>query len=132
LLRTTDAARTFTPCADWSAVALPRWRDNSLYWLTDGALMVSTDKGETWQKRGDLKGGRVGPVFGKDARHLLVLTDKAIVESTDGGASWPTKIALPKALKGVSALTWLEFDPGHDVVYVMKMGSPLFKLERGQ
>jgi hypothetical protein len=132
LVRTTDAAKSFKPCGDWSATALPKWRDGILYWVVDGALITSKDRGETWDKRCDLKGGRVGPIFGKDAKHLFVLTSSEIVESTDGGATWPTKIALPKELKGVSALTWLDYDPVHDVVYVMKMGSPLFKLPRGQ
>jgi photosystem II stability/assembly factor-like uncharacterized protein len=132
LLRTTDGAKTFKPCAEWSATALPKWHGNDLYWLVDGALIVTKDKGETWEKRCDLKGGRVGPIFGKDAKHLLVLTGSEIVESTDGGASWPTKIALPKDLKGVSALTWLDYDPVHDVIYLMKMTSQLFKLERGK
>jgi uncharacterized protein (TIGR03067 family) len=131
LLRTTDAAKTFQPCGDWSATALPKWQDGTLYWLVDGALIVSKDQGVTWEKRGDLKAGRVGPILGKDAQHLLVLTAAEIVESTDGGATWPTKTALPKDLKGVSALTWLDYDPTHDVIYVMKMGSQLFKLERG-
>jgi hypothetical protein len=130
LVRTTDGARTFQRCADWSATAFPRWRDGALYWLVDGALIVSKDKGATWDKRCDLKNGRCGPIFGKDARHLLVLTTTEIAESTDGGATWPNKLPLPKALGGVSALTWLDYDPGHDVVYVMKMGSQLFKLER--
>jgi hypothetical protein len=132
LLRTTDGGRTFKPCGDWSATALPRWHDGALYWLVDGALILSKDKGETWDKRCDLKDGRCGPVFGKDTRHLLVLTGTGIVESTDGGATWPARTALPKELKGVSALTWLEYDPAHDVIYVMKMGSELFKLERGK
>ncbi len=61
----------------------------------------------------------------------MVLTGTEIVESIDGGATWPIKIALPKDLKGVSAPTWMEYDPSHDVVYVMKMGLELFKLERG-
>jgi hypothetical protein len=132
LLRTTDGSKTFKPCGDWSATALPKWRDGALYWLVEGALVFSKDKGETWEKRCDLKDGRCGPIFGKDAKHLLVLTGTEIVESTDGGATWPVKTALPKDLKGVSALTWMEYDPSHDVVYVMKMGSELFKLERGK
>jgi hypothetical protein len=90
------------------------------------------DKGETWEKCCDLKDGRYGPNFGKDAKRLLVLTGTEIVESTDGGTTWPTKIALPKDLKGVSALTWIEYDSSHDLVYVMKIGSELFKLERGE
>jgi hypothetical protein len=132
LLRTTDAARTFQPCADWSAGALPKWQDGALYWLVDGALIRSKDKGETWEKCSDLKGGRCGPIFGRNSKHLLVLTGIEIVESTDGGVTWPIKTALPKDLKGVSALTWLGYDPSPDVVYLMKMGSELFKLERAK
>jgi hypothetical protein len=132
LLRTTDGGKTFKPCGDWSATALPKWRDDALDWLVDGALIISKDKGETWEKRCDLKDGRCGPIFGKDAKQLLVLTGTEIVESTDGGATWPVKIALPKDLMGVSALTWIEYDPSHDVVYVMKMGTELFKLDRGK
>jgi hypothetical protein len=28
-------------------------------------------------------------------------------------------------------LLWLDYDPRHDVLYLMKMGSDLFKLPRG-
>jgi hypothetical protein len=63
---------------------------------------------------------------------MLVLTGREIVETTDGGAGWTIRIELPKELKGVSALTWLDYDPVHDVVYVMKMGSQLYKLARGK
>jgi hypothetical protein len=132
LQRTTDGGKTFKPCGDWSPTALPKWHDGALYWLVDGALIISKDKGETWKKVCDLKDGRCGPIFGKDAKHLLVLTGTEIVESTDGGATWPVKTALPKGLKGVSTLTWMDYDPSHDTVYVMKMGSELFKLERGK
>ena len=74
--------------------------------------------------------GRFGPVFGKDAKHLLVLTGAGVVESTDGGASWSKAVAPPKDLKGVSALTWLEYDPTSETLYLMKMGSELYKLSR--
>ena len=30
----------------------------------------------------------------------------------------------------MSALTWLDYDPKNDVLYVMKMGSDLFRLAR--
>src|SRR5262249_9493668 len=132
LLRTTDGGRTFAPCAAWSATALPKWQDGALYWLVDGALIRSKDQGATWEKRCDFKDGRCGPNFGKDGQTLVVLTGTEIAESTDGGTTWSIKTALPKDLKGVSALTWVEYDPVHDVLYVMKMGSELFKLERGK
>jgi hypothetical protein len=75
-------------------------------------------------------GGRYGPVFGKDAKQLFVLTKEGIIESTDGGAAWSKPVALPKELKGPSPLTWLEYDPKHDVLYVMQMGSDLYKMAR--
>lgn len=130
LLRTTDGGKTFAPCGDHHAEALPKWHEGTLYWLTDAALIASTDRGASWKKLGALQGGRYGPIFGKDGKHLFVLTNAGIAESHDSGASWAKPLALPKELKGVGALSWMEYDPVHDVLYTMKMGSPLYKLER--
>lgn len=132
LVRSTDGMKIIFRCGDATATALPKWRDGLLYWLVDGALLVTKDRGASWDKISDIKGGREGPIFGKDAKHMLVLAGNEILESNDGGATWPQKIALPKDLKGASALTWLEYDPVHDTVYVMKMGSQLFRLQRGK
>lgn len=132
ILRTTDGAKTFEPVAPYYAKALPRWRKDTLYWVVDGALITTQDQGKTWKKVSALKDGRFGPIFGKDDRHLFVLTGGGIVESTDGGATWSKAIAAPKELKGIGALTWMEYDPRNDVLYVMKMTSELYKLERGK
>jgi hypothetical protein len=132
LLRTTDAARTFQPCGDYNTKALPKWYGDKLYWLVDGAILTTADKGVSWQKLCDLKNGQYGPVFGKDARHLFVLTGAGIVESTDGGTTWSKPVPLPGAMKGGGPLTWIAFDPTRDVLYVMKMGSDLFRMARGQ
>jgi photosystem II stability/assembly factor-like uncharacterized protein len=130
LLRTTDGGKTFQPCGSHVAHALPRWKDGTLYWLVEGALLRTTDKGATWTRVSALKDGRFGPVFGKDGRHLFVLTGAGVVESSDGGATWSRPIALPKELKPVAALTWLQYDPKNDVLYAMRMGSQLYKLSR--
>jgi hypothetical protein len=130
LLRSTDAAKTFQPCGEYSAQALPRPFGDRLFWLVEGALIVTADRGESWKKVCDLPGGRYGPVFGKDARHLFVLTMMGVVESTDGGMTWAKPLPLPKAMGGASGLSWLEYDPNGDVLYVMKMGSDLFRLAR--
>ncbi|HKM52428.1 MAG TPA: hypothetical protein VJY33_03400 [Isosphaeraceae bacterium] len=132
LLRTTDGAKTFKPCGEYSTRALPKWHDGSLYWLVDGALISSNDKGESWKKLGEIKDGRYGPIFGKDLKHMFVLTGAGIVESSDGGATWSKPIPVPKDLKGVSALTWIEYDPKNDILYTMKMTSELYKLARGK
>jgi len=132
LLRTTDAGKTLEPVGEYTATALPKWREGSLYWLVEGSLIATTDQGMTWKKLSDVKDGLYGPIFGRDAKHLLVLTKTGILESADGGATWNKPIALPKELKGTSPLTWLDYDPKNDVVYVMKMTSDLYRLARGK
>jgi photosystem II stability/assembly factor-like uncharacterized protein len=130
LQRTGDGGKTWDPVGDHTATALPKWRDGTLYWLVDGALLSTADQGKTWTRVSDVKDGQYGPVFGKDPKHLFVLTKSGVVESTDGGTSWAKPVALPKELKGWSPLTWLDYDPTGDVLYVMKMGSDLYRLAR--
>ena len=136
LMRTTDGCQTWQPCGAYSPVgansaqALPKWRGGVLYWLVENALIESADKGATWKKTADVKDGRYGPVFGRDASQMFVLTGAGVIETIDGGATWSKPISPPKELKGVGGLTWLAYDPKNDVLYLMKMGSDLFKLSR--
>lgn len=138
LVRTTDAGKTWKPCGDYSPVgkdsaqALPKLHDGILYWLVDGAIIATSDKGESWKKVCDLKDGRYGPVFGKDAKHMFVLTGPGVIETTDGGATWSKPIAAPKDMKGIGGLTWLDYDAKGDALYIMKMNSDLYKLSRGK
>lgn len=130
IVRTTDGGQTFQPCADYGPTALPRWHGGSLYWLADGQMIKTTTAGEKWEKVCDVKDGRFGPVFGRDAKHMFVLTGAGVVETLDGGATWSKAIPIPAEMKGVSPLTWLAYDAKNDVVYVMKMTSDLYKLAR--
>jgi photosystem II stability/assembly factor-like uncharacterized protein len=132
IMRTVDGAKTWEPIAEHNATALPKWNDGTLYWLTDSALIATTDQGKSWKKLSDVKDGLYGPVFGKDGKQQFLLTKAGVVESTDGGGSWSKPVALPKDLKGASALTWIEYDPKNDVLYVMKMGSDLYRMTRGK
>jgi photosystem II stability/assembly factor-like uncharacterized protein len=130
LVRTTDGGKTFQPCGDYGPVSLPRWHEGALYWLADGSLIKTNNKGEKWDKVCDLKDGRFGPVFGKDAKQMFVLTAAGVVETADGGATWSKAIPIPAEMKGVSPLTWMAYDPKNDALYVMKMTSELYKLAK--
>ena len=138
LMRTTDGGVTFQSCGEFSPVgtnsaqALPKWNDGTLYWLVDSGLISTTDKGKTWTKVGVVKEAQYGPIFGRNARHLFVLTKAGPVESTDGGVNWSAPIAPPKEMKGLGGLSWLEYDPQHDTVYLMKMTSDLYRLTRAK
>jgi BNR/Asp-box repeat len=130
LLRTTDGGKSFSAIGKHEIKTLPKWHDGALYWLMDDALYRTVDKGEKWEKLGAVNDARYGPIFGKDAKQLLVLTKEGIVESKDGGMTWSKPVAPPKEMKGTSGLTWLEYDPASDTLYLMKMGSELYKLSR--
>jgi photosystem II stability/assembly factor-like uncharacterized protein len=130
LLRTTDGGKTFQPIGKYEIKTVPKWHDGALYWLMGDALQRTTDKGEKWEKLGDVKDARYGPIFGKDAKQMFILTKDGVVESTDGGKTWSKPIAPPKEMKGITALTWLEYDPMSDTLYLMKMSSELYKLSR--
>jgi hypothetical protein len=78
---------------------------------------------ETWEQ--------VCALRTKDARHLFVLADGGIKESTDGGATWADPIPPPKGFV-ITPETWFEYDARHDVLYLMKAGSDLYKLPRGK
>jgi photosystem II stability/assembly factor-like uncharacterized protein len=129
LVRTTDGGKTFSACGEYSARANPRLYDGTLYWLTENSLIATTDQGQTWKKLSDVKGGLYGPVFGHTAKQMFLVTSAGVVESTDGGATWGTAIALPKEMKGASVMTWLDYDPKHDLLYTVKMSSDLYSLE---
>jgi hypothetical protein len=137
LQRTTDAGHTFVSCGGFmpagnaSARALPKWKDGSLYWLTRQGLIVTDDKGLSWNKLSDVPKGLYGPVFGKTVKHQFLVTTEGVVESLDGGITWSKPIPPPAELGGLAGLTWLEYDPQHDVLYLMKMTSDLFRLNRG-
>jgi hypothetical protein len=136
LMRTTDGGRTFQPCGQFSPVgtgsteALPKWRDGTLYWLVSGGLITTTDQGATWNKIAQVNDAQYGPIFGRNGRHLFVLTKAGPVESTDGGVSWSRPVPPPQAMKGIGGLSWLEYSPTHDTLYLMKMGSDLYRLSR--
>ena len=132
ILRTKDGGMTFAPVAEYVPIALPKPQGDSLYWLCEGALLKGTNKGAKWEKVSDVPNARYGPIFGKDAKQLFVLTNAGVIESTDAGATWSKPIAVPKELKGVNMLTWLDYDPKNDALYLMKMGTDLYKLSRGK
>lgn len=128
LVRTTDGGQTFKTCAEYGPVSLPRWHEGSLYWLADAQLIKTTNQGERWEKVCDVKDGRFGPVFGKTASDMFVLTTAGVIESRDGGTTWAKPIPIPKAMKDINQLTWLAYDPKEDILYLMKMGSELYRL----
>ena len=130
LSRTTDGAKTFEKVAEFSTKAMPVWYEKTPYWLVDGSIITSKDQGKTWESIATIKNGTFGPIFGKDEKQMFVLTTAGVVSTTDGGATWTAPIAPPKEMKGLGALSWIGYDAKNDIVYLMKMGTDLYRLKR--
>jgi photosystem II stability/assembly factor-like uncharacterized protein len=129
LARTTDGGKTFAKVADFVTKAVPVWEGKTPYWLVDGAIITSKDKGETWQQVCVVTNGQFGPVFGKDEKEMFVLTPQGVIATADGGATWSAPIAPPKEMKGLGVLAWIGFDAKHRQLYLMKMGSDLYRMK---
>jgi hypothetical protein len=132
LMRTTDAFQTVSPGGDYSAVALPRWHNGVLYWLVEGGMIASRNRGETWERvTSEIRDGQCGPVFGTSPRHMFVVVPRGVRESTDGGTRWSPVVPLPPRMGKVTR-GWVEYDPCNDVLYLMQMASELCRLERAR
>ena len=66
---------------------MPRWHKDTLYWLVEGAVIATADRGKTWKKISDLKG--VVQLAKLDAKRALILT-----QAQDGAMNLNT-IDLP-------------------------------------
>ena len=130
ILRSTDGAKTFEQVAEFESRAVPIGNGDSVYWLAADGLMRSKDKGKSWEKLSAIKEPRTGPIFGKSPEHLFVTAASGILESQDGGKTWGAPIAAPKDFKGINNMTWIAYDPGHDSLYIVKMGAQLYRLTR--
>jgi photosystem II stability/assembly factor-like uncharacterized protein len=129
LARTTDGGKIFEKVADFSTKAVPVWFGKKPYWLVDGAIITTKDKGETWEQVAAVKNGQFGPIFGKDEKQMFVLTPQGVVKTTDGGRTWSTPIPPPKEMKGLGLLSWIGYDAKNNILYLMKMGTDLYRMK---
>lgn len=129
--RSTDGGATWTKVSDATpAGRLMVTRNGVGYWLAKDGLLVSKDKGATWELRPGINAS-FGPYFGKDDRHLVVVGKDGFHETTDGGAAWKLVAPLPpdKEYKG----DWFPnyaWDAKGNVFYASRMGRPAYKHER--
>ena len=65
-----------------------------------------------------------------ESKHRFVLADGGIKESRDGGATWSQPIPPPRGFI-ITAKTWVAYDARQENRYVMKAGSELYKMDRG-
>ena len=96
-------------------------------------LLVSKDKGASWQGQGGAVNIWQGPFFGRDEKEMVVVGKDGVFATKNAGEIW-TYAADLKAKGGNFAFTpnWFgcyAWDPINNILYVSAMGNPVYKLE---
>ena len=133
--RSTDSGVTWTQVsAENPQTRIPVLFKGAHYLGTTNGLLVSKDKGATWQSRGASANIWLGPFFGADEKHMTVVGTEGVHTTEDAGKTWTRVAGLrPKNQnQGFSfSPNWFgcyAWDPAHRVVYASAMGNPVFAL----
>jgi photosystem II stability/assembly factor-like uncharacterized protein len=103
------------------------------YLGSTNGLLVSADKGASWQMQGAAVNIWLGPLFGRDKKEMLVIGKDGAFTTKDAGETW-TPAASLKAKEGGFLFTpnWFgcyAWDPVKNILYASSMGNPVYKLE---
>jgi photosystem II stability/assembly factor-like uncharacterized protein len=112
------------------AAPVPVVYEGAIYWATGKGVIVSKDKGETWGEFGAPVDAKFGPMFGKDASHVVVVGKEGFSESKDGGKTWQAAAPLPASFTVNLVGPNYAWDPAGDIFYASSMTKPTLKWER--
>jgi photosystem II stability/assembly factor-like uncharacterized protein len=136
IYRSTDAGLTWTQVSKANPqTRIPVLFQGAYYLGTSTGLLVSRDKGASWQPQGSPVNIWLGPFFGRDHREMLVVGKDGIFLTHDAGETW-TKVAGLKTKEAGFLFTpnWFgcyAWDPVHRFVYASAMGNPVYRLALG-
>lgn len=136
IMRSTDMGETWTRVSELNAQTRIPVRFKDVHYLgTDNGLLVSKDKGATWEAQGGAVSIRLGPFFGADESNMVVVGPQGIFRTTDAGKTWTKAADLKPAEKGYDfSTTWFgcyAWDPVNNTVYASAMGNPAYRLQLG-
>lgn len=133
IFRSTDAGATWAKVSDLKPSAgVPVVFEGVAYWPAGKSLFVSRDKGATWSDLGTPVEATHGPIFGRDARHYVVIGKTGLSETTDGGKTWQNAAPLPTGFTTKHTGPNFAWDPKANIFYASGMMHPTFKYERGK
>jgi hypothetical protein len=122
-------AWTRTRPREWPAFLF----EGAYYWGTTNGLLVSKDKGASWQPQGAAVNVWQGPFFGRDEKDIIVVGKDGVFISKNAGETW-TRAAGLKSKEGGFVFTpnWFGCyarDPVNRFLYASAMGNPVFGSE---
>ena len=147
IVRSADGGATWTKVSDRT----PTGRvlcvfKGAGYWVTREGLLVSRDKGVTWQPLGKPLEAAWGPFFGRDERQIVIVgrreKEMGFWQTEDAGQTWTLAAPFP-AFEHENPPDWTPskqwaagwftnfgWDPAGRAFYASRMGHPTFKYER--
>jgi hypothetical protein len=131
IYRSTDTGSSFTKVSDYKPqTRVPVLFKGVFYLGGSQGLMVSKDKGATWQMQGSAVNMWVGPLFGADENSMVVESNKTVSKTVDGGTTW-TKVADLPADTKYDPQVWggCAWDPINDVIYIAACDTPALKYQ---
>lgn len=132
--RSTDLGITWNKISDHNPqTRIPVLFQGTHYLGGTNGLLVSNDRGATWQQHGAAVNIWLGPFFGRDASEMLVVGKDGIFTTKDAGKTW-TRAANVKPKEGGFVFTpnWFgcyAWDPLKNILYTSSMGNPVYMLK---
>jgi hypothetical protein len=129
ILRSTNTGESFTKVSDLNARTRVPVLFKEVFYLGGDSLLVSTDKGASWQPQGAALEIWVGPYFGDDENHMMVANKQGVYLTSDAGANF-TKVASLPADPQYDPQIWggYAWDPKGGFLYAAAVGKPLLQL----
>jgi photosystem II stability/assembly factor-like uncharacterized protein len=134
IVRSTDAGATWNRVSDLHPVGrVPVALNGVTYWLAREGIIVTHDDGVTWQVQGTAVNAGWGPVFGSDAKEIILADFKGILHSTDAGTTWQPLAALPPFRemppKQPGQFLSVAWDAKNHYLYASRMANSTYRLE---
>ena len=132
--RSTDAGNSWTKVSDANPqTRIPVLFQGTHYLGSTNGLLVSNDRGASWQQRGAAVNIWQGPFFGRDASEMLVVGKDGVFTTKDAGKTWTRAASLkPKEGGFVFTPNWFgcyAWDPLKNILYASSMGNPVYMLK---
>ena len=129
--RSTDAGATWTEVSTNTPPAgTPTMFKGVAYWPMGKSILTSKDKGATWTDLGPPVDAMFGPMFGRDASHLVVVGKSGFQESKDGGKTWQSAAPLPPGFTVNRVGPNYAWDHQANIFYASSMSKHTFKFQR--
>jgi hypothetical protein len=137
IYRSTDTGVTWTKVSSaHPQTRIPVPFHGTHYLGSATGLLVSKDKGASWQSQGTAVNIWQGPFFGHGEKEMVVIGTDGVWVTQDAGAIWTRATGLkPKEGDYVFSPNWFgcyAWDPVNNLLYASAMGNPVFKIELGK